>query len=337
MHGDRRTPAPADPSRRRRGTTARFSSATCSRHATRRGHARQSTICAVEGAQRRRSGHRIRVEFAAVRVLLVVNPAASSVTPRVRAEVEGILGGAHDVDVAETTAAVTPPRSPARRSTAELRRGRGARRRRHAQRGRRRSRRVTASPWRRCRAGRRTCSPARSASRTRPPTRPVSSSTRWRATRVGASVWARPRPRTCRSATSSSTSAWGSTPPSSDGWKAGRRSNATTSRIPCSRRRRSRRGSATTTAARASGSPSTARMVGDGPYAVVSNSDPYAYVGRRPLRIAPGCVARRRPCGHRVAHAAGVGRDGRRRRRSDGSPTSRRRPRSSSSPTSTRW
>jgi diacylglycerol kinase family enzyme len=30
-----------------------------------------------------------------------------------------------------------------------------------------------------------------------------------------------------------------------------------------------------------------AELVGAGPYAVVSNSDPYAYVGRRPLRIAP--------------------------------------------------
>jgi diacylglycerol kinase family enzyme len=28
-------------------------------------------------------------------------------------------------------------------------------------------------------------------------------------------------------------------------------------------------------------------IVGTGPYAVISNSDPYAYVGRRPLRIAP--------------------------------------------------
>lgn len=28
--------------------------------------------------------------------------------------------------------------------------------------------------------------------------------------------------------------------------------------------------------------------IGEGPYGVVSNSDPYAYVGRRPLRIAPG-------------------------------------------------
>jgi diacylglycerol kinase family enzyme len=28
--------------------------------------------------------------------------------------------------------------------------------------------------------------------------------------------------------------------------------------------------------------------IGIGPYAVISNSDPYAYVGRRPLRIAPG-------------------------------------------------
>ena len=29
-------------------------------------------------------------------------------------------------------------------------------------------------------------------------------------------------------------------------------------------------------------------MIGEGPYAVVSNSDPYTYVGHRPLRIAPG-------------------------------------------------
>jgi diacylglycerol kinase family enzyme len=28
-------------------------------------------------------------------------------------------------------------------------------------------------------------------------------------------------------------------------------------------------------------------LIGEGPYAVISNSDPYAYVGRRPLRIAP--------------------------------------------------
>jgi diacylglycerol kinase family enzyme len=38
-----------------------------------------------------------------VRVLLVVNPAASSVTPRVRADVERVLRAAHTVDVAETT------------------------------------------------------------------------------------------------------------------------------------------------------------------------------------------------------------------------------------------
>jgi diacylglycerol kinase family enzyme len=38
-----------------------------------------------------------------VRVLLVVNPTASSVTPRVRADVERVLGAAHDVEVAQTT------------------------------------------------------------------------------------------------------------------------------------------------------------------------------------------------------------------------------------------
>jgi diacylglycerol kinase family enzyme len=45
----------------------------------------------------------LRVGFAAVRVLLVVNPAASSVTTRARATVEGILRGAYTTDVVETT------------------------------------------------------------------------------------------------------------------------------------------------------------------------------------------------------------------------------------------
>jgi diacylglycerol kinase family enzyme len=44
----------------------------------------------------------LRVGFAAVRVLLVVNPTASSVTPRVRADVERVLRTAVDLDVAET-------------------------------------------------------------------------------------------------------------------------------------------------------------------------------------------------------------------------------------------
>jgi diacylglycerol kinase family enzyme len=38
-----------------------------------------------------------------VRVLLVVNPTASSVTPRVRADVERVLQSGHSVDVSETT------------------------------------------------------------------------------------------------------------------------------------------------------------------------------------------------------------------------------------------
>jgi diacylglycerol kinase family enzyme len=44
-----------------------------------------------------------RVGFAAVRVLLLVNPTASSVTTRARASVEGILRDAYTADVAETT------------------------------------------------------------------------------------------------------------------------------------------------------------------------------------------------------------------------------------------
>jgi diacylglycerol kinase family enzyme len=45
----------------------------------------------------------LRVGFAAVRVLLVVNPAASSVTTRARAGVERILRDAVPTDVVETT------------------------------------------------------------------------------------------------------------------------------------------------------------------------------------------------------------------------------------------
>jgi diacylglycerol kinase family enzyme len=36
------------------------------------------------------------------------------------------------------------------------------------------------------------------------------------------------------------------------------------------------------------GDDGVSEVVGEGPYAVVSNSDPYAYVGHRPLHIAPG-------------------------------------------------
>ncbi len=45
----------------------------------------------------------LRVGFAAVRVLLLVNPAASSVTTRARVAVEGILAAAFPIDVVETT------------------------------------------------------------------------------------------------------------------------------------------------------------------------------------------------------------------------------------------
>ena len=84
---------------------ARFSRATCSRHSTRRGHARQSTISRLRVRSGTGTGApaMLRVGFAAVRVLLVVNPTASSVTTRARAAVEGILRGAYATDVVETT------------------------------------------------------------------------------------------------------------------------------------------------------------------------------------------------------------------------------------------
>src|SRR5439155_8016503 len=57
----------------------------------------------IEGEERSGARHGVRVGFAAVRLLLVVNPAASSVTPHVRTEVERTLRTAHVVEVAETT------------------------------------------------------------------------------------------------------------------------------------------------------------------------------------------------------------------------------------------
>ncbi len=96
---------------------ARFSRATVSRHSTRRGHARHPTISAVSASSadgvgttgsygrivrggRRGAGRALG--FAAVRVVLVVNPAASSVTTRARVSLEALLSQRHELTVRET-------------------------------------------------------------------------------------------------------------------------------------------------------------------------------------------------------------------------------------------
>ncbi len=56
-------------------------------------------------------------------------------------------------------------------------------------------------------------------------------------------------------------------------------------------------------------------VIGEGPYAVISNSDPYTYVGHRPLRIAPGASLDDELTVTVHAHAARRGGRARRRRR----------------------
>ena len=311
---------------------ARFSRATCSRHSTRRGHARHPTISSVERAQsagRARAGVTPRsvtaIGFAAVRVLLVVNPAASSVTTRARVGVERILRGpSHDSTSWRRRAAATRSSSPRDAVRRGLRRRRRARRRRHAQRGRRRARRVRRSRWRRCPAARRTCSRARSAS----PTTPTTPPRQLRRRRSGAVVPPH-RPRRGhatrrrrarhflfhlgvgfdaaiirRMEARSYLKRYFAHPAFAvatvDTWlRHYDRAHSASGRRASTDRRRRRRGRAS------------------GPYAVISNSDPYTYVGRRPLRIAPDASLDRRAHRHRAdepaapAGAAG-GRVGRR-------------------------
>ena len=73
----------------------------------------------------------------------------------------------------------------------------------------------------------------------------------------------------------------------------------------------------------------------EGPYVVVSNSDPYTYVGRRPVTISPRRDPRPRARGHGVPHPAREPARARRRIRPRARPSSsRRRPTSRRSVTS---
>src|SRR4051794_26434260 len=78
-----------------------------SRQATRRGHARQATISAVNDASSGAGTYaslRTRRGYApVVRVLLLVNATASSVTARKRVMIRKLLAAQHDVEVAETS------------------------------------------------------------------------------------------------------------------------------------------------------------------------------------------------------------------------------------------
>ena len=112
--------------------------------------------------------------------------------------------------------------------------------------------------------------------------------------RTAASASARPRTGRRSSGTSSSISASASTPPSSAAWRRGPYVKryfahpafavATVDTWLRHYDRTTRIAAATASGRRATGDD----VVGAGPYAVISNSDPYTYVGRRPLHIAPG-------------------------------------------------
>ena len=237
----------------------------------------------------------VRVGFAAVRVLLMVNPTASSVTARARVDGRDACCAARTtVDVVGDDAARSRRRRwRATRSRRGLRRRRGARRRRHAERSRRRARRH------RDRAG---AAARRLDQRVRPHARhrlrPDRRGPRSCVDALGARSFAAHRPRRRGRArrtgrvTSCSTSASGfdAAVIRADGARSS--AEAATSRTRRSRSTTSTPGSATTTATRTALRRCRATG-GDGGrrrarYAVVSNSDPYTYVGRRPLHIAPG-------------------------------------------------
>ena len=91
---------------------ARFSRATSSRHATSRGHARHSTISAVNAVSApARPGAAlptlgivcVQLPCRPMRVLLIVNETATSVTARRRVLVQRVLGADHKLEVEETS------------------------------------------------------------------------------------------------------------------------------------------------------------------------------------------------------------------------------------------
>src|SRR5262249_37600567 len=79
---------------------ARFVHATSSRHATSRGHARQPVMSA---SSRAKSSRVTALACPVVRVLLIVNTTASSVTARKRVLIQKTLGAVHDLETMETS------------------------------------------------------------------------------------------------------------------------------------------------------------------------------------------------------------------------------------------
>ncbi len=234
-----------------------------------------------------------------MRVLLLVNATASSVTARKRVMIRKLLAAQHEVEVAETSRRGHATRLAACRRERRLRRRRGARGRRHAQRGGRRAC-CTATPRsRRSPAARPTSTRARSAIRTmRSPPRACSSPSLGRdaTKRIGVGI-ANRRPFLFNTGI---------------GFDA-----AVIRRVErygelkryavasAARRRRVRgvlppRGHAD---APSTSSSTAGETIEDVRFAIVSKTDPYTYLGRLPLARRTGCRARPAARPHRVPPA----------------------------------
>ena len=156
-----------------------------------------------------------------VRLLLVVNSFASSVTARNTVVVHQVLS--QEPRRADRRDQPPGPRHPLRpgRGQPGRRRRRRLRRRRHAQRGRGRHRRHAHRAGRAARAARPTCSPAASAC----PTTPIAAAQAARPRAQGAATSAGSASAWSTAATSASTPASASTPPSSGRSRSGPRSS----------------------------------------------------------------------------------------------------------------
>ena len=212
-----------------------------------------------------------------MKVLLLVNSSASSVTARSRVVIQKALSADHDVTLAETSRRghATRLAQGAAAAGTEVVVVLGGRR--HAQRGGQRPGRHRRAPWPPCRAARRTCSPARSACPTTPSRPPASCSTRSprrqhppRRPRVGERpLLPLPRRHGVRRR--------GRRP-----GRAARRRSSATPGTRCSCTPGSTRGSATTTAAGPASrcaSPTAASWT-TGTCRICLNTNPYTYLGQ---------------------------------------------------------
>ena len=238
-----------------------------------------------------------------MRALVVVNPAATSTTAKMRDVLVGALASELKLDVAETAPPRPRPRAgrPGRRRRHRPRRRR--RRRRHRQRGGQRAARARALAAA-CR-----CSPSsRAAPPTSSPGRSAARATRWRRPPRSSTRCAPAAPGSCRSAPprASGTEDAGPTGGPTPRWfvfaaglgfdaeviarveaPAGRRDAAPPAPSTCARR-----SPPSCSAASAAARPMTLQLPGEPPVedlflCLVSNVSPWTYLGARPVNPVP--------------------------------------------------